>query len=360
MKAAAITVVVSALAGPAILLAFAFSLSVMAVASLVLMRFSVNSAKLTIEPRRVRTFKGREVGATLYLEGFESRWTRPDSVTLTTPYGLACETIQTGLGTSRLVLTPAYAGKFGKLVVTVRTADVLGLFARSETLDLTDFAVESLPRGLTMPMQAFAVSPLVAGESPAGRRGGGQEFYSVEEYHSGNEGRDILWRKAARSTDESIPVRIREANVKKKLTFGFIVGWETEEERAKRMDLASEAVARLCRISLGVGTAVELLHLKEGGIEHTGAARIEQVGDAIVSTWEQAGFSGDPSKLIQKSDLVILGPDEAEDRAVVSAIGSKPSLLVTEKQPPSGTRRGAYWFTGTEDLSRLVRQVLET
>ena len=80
----------------------------------------------------------------------------------------------------------------------------------------------------------------------------------MSEYHPSLDTRDILWKRVARATDGTIHVRVREANIRKTVSIGIAVESHSDEERVRRMDLISEAIAQIGIKLLPLGTAVEV------------------------------------------------------------------------------------------------------
>ena len=341
--------------GPTITLALGFSLGVTAAFALVLLLASPRLSALSVSPSKIRAFKGEAKNASLALRAQDSRWMHLGLLSLHVPYGLAGDVRRLDPSSAELTLTPEYAGRFEGLSMVVNTTDALGLFLRKQEVQL-GLVVESLPRALSAEARPITVLPLLAGDIPAGRSGGGQELYAVEEYQPNLDARDILWKRAARSADASIPVRVREANIKKFVSIGVAVGSDSEEELAKRTDLASEAIAQIGKILLLAGVEPDVSILNGGRLLRVRASTLSDLADATVGAGVVAD-GGDLPSLVSGSDLIIVGPKELGLRGG-GLDGSKPTVLVSERPDHAKALRTAFMFTGREDLTTVAVQAL--
>jgi uncharacterized protein (DUF58 family) len=341
-----------------IILELGFSLSVMAAISAFVLSVSSWMTEASVEPSRVRTFKHQQSSAQLTFRTRGSRWAHLNSIALRTPFGLEGSIKQLHSTSAELTLEPAYAGRFDRIVVKVSTTDVLGLYLREEEVPLPGFVVESLPLALLAEARPVPIFPLVVGENPAGRSGTGQELYSIEQYQPSLDTRDILWKRVARATDASIPVRIREANVRKTVSIGVAVECESEVERAKRMDLVFEAIAQVGTKLLLARTVVDVLLLEEGLTFGARASSLAGLADATAGAWRRVG-DGNLQSLIRSSDMIIVGPKELNASVRLLLSSAMPILLVSEQPLTSGAQRATSIFTGVEDLTALAVAVLE-
>jgi hypothetical protein len=259
-------------------------------------------------------------------------------------------------GSTELVVTPRLAGKTEELVAIFEEADVLGLFAYRKELDL-GMVVESLPTALQTPAEPPRIHPISIGENPAGVMGSGQELFAVAEYQAGMETRDIMWKRAARMSDDRIPMRVREANVKKVVKIGLAVGWSAGD-RATRVDMIAEALAQVCKGMLLIGTTVEIDYSTDGRVHSLPVSNLGELADALVGSWTVSANLGDPIVFGGVVDLLIMGPDDPE--AVSRQAHLHPGRLLVLSDPISNLRlpRGALAFTGEEDLGNLVTEVL--
>jgi hypothetical protein len=222
----------------------------MAVASLGLFWSQFRRAGVATGVKRVRTFKNESKTIPIQIGTGGSRWLRLTSASLEGGPGLACRVNQFRSGASELVITPSLAGRTEGLKVMLKATDQLGLFTKQRTLEL-DFVLESLPLALRRAPLRLQASPRSFGENPAGRSGSGQELYAVSEYELGLDPHDIMWRRVAGMTDETLPVRIREANVRKVVSIGIRGGASPDRNRPRDNLLLAPRDREGDRVELG-------------------------------------------------------------------------------------------------------------
>jgi hypothetical protein len=348
------------------ILALGFALCVTACISLIALLLSSWTTKVAVEPARLRTLKNEVKTTALTLSSGGSRFFRLQSVSLQAPFGVAADVKQLGLGSAELSLRSSYAGRFDGFRAKVSATDPLGLFSRARELPILQFVVEALPRALLTPTVSLTAVPLASGEIPAGRRGGGQELYSVEEYDSSMDTRDILWKKVARTVDSSIPVRIREANFRKTISIGVAVGWDSEEQRVKQMDLVCESIAQIGRLLVEARVKVEVSLLVQGKLLKGRASDLVELAEAVVGIWKKVDEDSNSSRgslnsLVPASDLLIMNLKEFGNLARLQGGETKPTVIVSELPESQRTPRGttSMVFSGREDLRSLVVAVLE-
>jgi len=332
----------------------------MAVASLGLFWSQFRRAGVATGVKRVRTFKNESKTIPIQIGTGGSRWLRLTSASLEGGPGLACRVNQFRSGASELVITPSLAGRTEGLKVMLKATDQLGLFTKQRTLEL-DFVLESLPLALRRAPLRLQASTRSFGENPAGRSGSGQELYAVSEYELGLDPHDIMWRRVAGMTDETLPVRIREANVRKVVSIGIRVGSRNQEERARRDDLVAEAIAQMGVELLQIGTVLEITYSSPRGTGRATASNLGELADATELAWG-SGQDVIPTPLPLPAagsfDLVIVGPEEACGTGLDSLPRSRRLLVVSEQDRLPYTPQGASVFTGREDLSAMTSLVL--
>ncbi len=334
--------------------ALGFSLAALAATSLSLVWFSSRDARVSVEPKRLRVFKGEIAVALLRLDSGRGRWLRTGALSLDEVPGLESECTVLDLSSFELTLRPVCAGRFNLPAIRFDVTDVLGLFVRHETLPI-DLAVESLPLALLVPTRVGASSLLAVGENPAGRIGSGQELYAVGHYHPGIDTKDILWKRVAQVEDGSIPIRLREANIRMSVRIWVALSWASVKQRAERVDLVSEAVAQIGKLLLSVGTTIEVGFALGPSFERKRASNDVELVDLLMAMSETSS-SAQSAPGLMRYDLLILGPDQM-DGLKLSAI-SHPVLVVSEKALIPVLPPGISTFTGLEDLSALSMLVL--
>ena len=217
--------------------------------------------------------------------------------------------------------------------------------------------MESLPVALKTPAEPLRVSPISVGENPAGVVGTGQELFAVTEYQLGMDTRDIMWKRAARMSDDRIPMRVREANVKKAVTMGLAVTWRSDDERAARMDLIAEALAQIGKGMLMIGTSIDIYYAIGGQINSVRITSLAQLADSIVGPWNSMEGSASPHAL-RGVDLLVMCADDPDEVTRQAILRPGRLLVLSETPPVAKLPRGVPIFTGKEDLRSLASEVL--
>jgi uncharacterized protein (DUF58 family) len=359
LKATAITILITSIAGPAIAGALTLALAAMAAISLLLLRSRIGASGISVEPLRLRAFKRETRSAVLRVGSLGSSFARVSSVSISNPFGLGCEVGKLERGAAELAFTPYYAGSFTGIKAAVRVMDALGLFGETREVDL-GLVVEALPRSLLMADTPMLLSLAVQGEVPTGGRGSGQEMYSIESYAPGSDARDVMWKRMARSGDETMLVRVREASAKAAIGMLLRLGSRTAEEQVRRVDLASEAIAQLGKKLVSMGVTVELACSRKGGLSSAEASNVTELAAAIIGVWSAKPESTDVDEAMARADLLVLDSEELEDESAARFLGQKPLLLLWDAagRPSSGGK--TFVFTGSEDLTPLAEVLLET
>ena len=274
--------------GPSIAAALAFSLAAMALASLVWFRLSSQSAVISTRIKKLRAFKQEAKTVPLEVRVNASRGMRLTLSSVGGFTGLESEFRRRDDGSGELILTSRYAGRSEGLTANFQATDPMGLFARQITVPL-DLVYESLPLALKRPLTSITVYPMSYGDSPSGRKGPGLELYGVGRYQPGQDTRDIMWKKVAGMTDDTLPVREREADIRGSLSVMVAVEARSDEERARRNDLVAEAIAQLGSRSLSAGTRVEIARAGPSG---RSASRVPHGGSDYFSYPALCRFDG--------------------------------------------------------------------
>jgi len=343
--------------GPAILAALSFSLAMLPASSLIFLWYSSRRIHVSVEPKKLKVFKHENASTVITLISDAPRWLRPVSLSLENTPGLEGRATELGSPSFEFTVKPSYAGMFELSTARFGSEDVLGLFVRQETLPI-HLIVESLPLALLAPPRLTDFLPLAVGENPAGRKGFGQEFYGVGEYLPGIDTKDILWKRVAQAEDGSISVRVREANVKASVTLGIALGWNSEDERARMVDLALEAMAQIGRTLFSVGTTFEVVYPSGGALV---SARASSTSELAVALLEVAGASAKPEFArgpVPACDLLLMSQSRGggpQERAMAKLT---PVLVLADQLITIGSSTDISLFTGREDLSRLTMMVM--
>lgn len=342
----------TSIVGPSIAAALAFSLSLAAAFSLAAMYSRLRSSSVSVEPGYLRTFKGEKASVVLKLRSLGSGFARVAQLSLVPPFGVAGE-VGAVKSSVELTLRPTYAGVFQDFMVSIQVADSLGVFEERQQVRL-DLVLDSLPVSLLTRDMSVPLLPLVQGENPTGTRGAGQEMYSVEYYEPGSDAKDIMWKRVARSGEEALQVRTKEASVRSDVLIAVKLEAESNEQRVVRIDLVSEAIASVGRplISLGVGVAIVYVHKQL--TTSARASNLRELADATMSIW-----SGDArdSRIIEaasRADVAIVGPEGLQD----PWLAGRTVLVVGDPGRTSASPGSFFVFTGSEDLAPLADEVL--
>jgi hypothetical protein len=339
-------------------LALGFSLAVVMLYSLlVVASYPREALSLTVDPRRARAFKGEEVAVEVVLA---SKWrgSLAEFEVVSVPEGL--ELAMRGEKNRRtLTAGSRYAGVFSGVKAKMGVVEPMGIFERSEVHRL-DLSFEFLPTFLLAKREPVTVSAVILGDYPAGRRGFGQEFHSVEAYTPSSSSRDILWKKLAKTPGEELMARVGEANIPEKLTVCFIEREGVGERGSPRwMDLASEAIARVGLPVISTGTRLRVLHVLGGTMEVAEAKEAEGLANILVGLWTDKGLKEKTMEGPDQADIIVTAEAETTSPETMALVLEKPTVLLAwtqQKKVARGSR--VVFFTGHEDVSGLVMRVL--
>ena len=347
-----------------ITLALSFALSVIAAVSLLTLRLSRRDvAVLSVQPQRLRAFKLERAVLTLNVtRARRRRWMgwlslRVDTVRM--PGGVDADFRAVSQTAVEVTAIPRYAGRYRGLGAKYELNDPLGIFGEFGEAEFEDFTIDVLPLALLAPARRVVIPAVTMGEKPAGRRGAAQELYAIDEYHPFAETKEILWKRAAaRTPDERLLIRVREANVPRSLKIGLLEAVERGSGRPVWMDSTTEAVAAIGMILLRGGTEVEVLRSSPGGVAHLSASNPDELANLVVEMWTPVDASHLPD-VATEADFLVTGLEELDRTAVSEAARGKPSLLVLggPGSPPRMTGRTTV-YTGAESVVRVVSEVL--
>ena len=347
-----------------ITLALSFALSVIAAVSLLTLRLSRRDvAVLSVQPQRLRAFKLERAVLTLNVtRARRRRWMgwlslRVDTVRM--PGGVDASFRAVSQTAVEVTAIPRYAGRYRGLGAKYELNDPLGIFGEFGEAEFEDFTIDVLPLALLAPARRVVIPAVTMGEKPAGRRGAAQELYAIDEYHPFAETKEILWKRAAaRTPDERLLIRVREANVPRSLKIGLLEAVERGSGRPVWMDSTTEAVAAIGMILLRGGTEVEVLRSSPGGVAHLSASNPDELANLVVEMWTPVDASHLPD-VATEADFLVTGLEELDRTAVSEAARGKPSLLVLggPGSPPRMTGRTTV-YTGAESVVRVVSEVL--
>jgi len=355
------------------------SLVTMGVISVLIFEFATSGGSLTVssEGGHVRIMKGEEYETILAVESRGNGWigSTPTTFSLETGQLMKVEPLPDGTRI-RLRFLGKYAGRSQGVKVGISFTDPLKLFKRLNQIVSTELVLDTMPLSLLAPEVQRRLKVIGYGERSTGYAGQGQELYKLDEFNPGYT-KDIVWRRVAKSADETLVARVREANVTDVLRVGVVRFAERgDDDRAALTDRLCEALGEVGREILETGASPILLyrHGQRGdgkredgtseeersrGMTRIEAEDIDELAEAVMSC-SVASNSRDVESVVAESDLVVTGLRELEDERMAMVIAQKPLLLLHEKAspPPAFAGRSVIW-TGSEDLLPLIRKTLE-
>ena len=358
LEASALTLLISVVAGPAVAGVLAMTLVVMAGVSLLLLRYSYTTTSATVAPSRLRMFKHSTRSVVLRVGAQRSGFARVSSVAVTSLPGLSVEAGKLERGAMELSFSPEYAGSFSGLRAVIGVADPMALFAQTREVQL-DLVVDVLPLSLLLADRPLVVAPMTYGEVPSGTRGAGQEHYDVEPYSPGLDAHDLMWKRIARFGEDELQVRVREASTKGDIGIVVALKADRSERRVVRTDLASEAIAQICKRLISFGVRVELVYSRQGKARGRMVSSPVELADWIVESWSGDASGDGLYAALARADLAIVGSQEYEDGLKASPTGSRLTLVIWDRsgRPDPGGR--FFAFTGDDDLTTLAEAILE-
>jgi hypothetical protein len=357
----------------------AISLVTMGVISVGIFDFATGGGSLTVssEGGHVRIMKGEEYETSLAVESRGNGWIGSTPTTFSIETGQLMEVEPFPDGTRiRLRFLGKYAGRSQGVKVGISFTDPLRLFKRLDQIVSTELVLDTMPLSLLSPEIERRLKVIGYGERSTGYAGQGQELYKLDEFNPGYT-KDIVWRRVAKSADETIFARVREANVRDALRVGVVRFAEREgDDRAEWTDKLCEALGEVGREILETGATPILLYRhgprgnvgrdeetsgeeRSRGMTRIEAEDIDELADAVMSC-SVASNSRDVESVVADSDLVVTGLRELEDEGMAMVMAQKPLLLLHEEASPSPAFAGrSVIWTGNEDLLPLIRKTLE-
>jgi len=339
-------------------MALALSLTTVAVVSFVSLRLvPLRVFEVNLEKATTRTFKG---GTLEYPLVFRSP--RDEQVAhvklLTVPEGIHADLVPDGKRGQILALTSKFSGAYSGFSLKVGVYDAIGVFVRYEERKL-DLVAEFLPLSLLAPRSEISVAAAILGDRPGGSRGSGQEFYAAEPYDSAHESKGILWKRLAESQENDLMVRVGEANIPETLTICFL---ESQSRPRKQlppwMDLASEAISIIGLTIIGTRSTMRIIHQvgKEATVEE--ARDLSGLADALAWIWRDDVQKERTTEAATDAGIVITGEAEILDPSIFALLARKPSVVLSYSSSRVTRGAGVVFFTGNENISGLVYQVM--
>jgi hypothetical protein len=372
--ATAILIGVAQLLDMKLLQVLGISLVTMGVVSVLIFELATSGGSLTVssEGGHVIIMKGEEYETILTVESRGNGWigSAPTTFSLETGQLMEVEPLPDGTRI-RLRFLGKYAGRSQGVKVGISFTDPLKLFKRLDQMVSTELVLDTMPLSLLAPEVQRRLKVIGYGERSTGYAGQGQELYKLDDFNPGYT-KDIVWRRVAKSADEALVARVREANVTDVLRIGVVRFAERgDDDRAEWTDKLCEALGEVGREILETGASPVLLYHhgprgdgtseeeRSRGMTRIEAEDIDELAEAVMSC-SVASDSRDVESVVADSDLVVTGLRELEDERMAMVIAQKPLVLLHEKASPlpAFAGRSVIW-TGKEDLLPLIRKTLE-
>jgi hypothetical protein len=350
------------------------SLVAMGVISIAIFEFATEGGvTASIEGGRVKAFKGEEYEVVLKVKSRANDWlaSLPPTLKLETAQLLDSEPLTEGR--TRLRFLGTYAGRSQKVEVEIPLADPLKLIKRPEHAVCEGFVLDTLPLSVIDPDVPHRLTIFGFGDKPTGYPGPGHELYGLGEYTSGDT-KDIVWKRVAKSPDERLTARVREASVREVVKVGVVKFADRGEGTAAWTDVLCEALGYIGKEVLEVGALFAVLcttpragdrgapegwEERSPGITQLTARDVVELAEAVMSCSVAPG-SRQVEDVVRDADFVITGLRELEDGGLAMLVAGRPTLLIPEEAPPPATLAAAsVLYSGRESLFPLIRKVLE-
>jgi ribosomal protein L12E/L44/L45/RPP1/RPP2 len=378
--------------------ALGICLVAMAVISVAIFEFVIKGGiKTMMQSGHVTATKGEESETLLTIQYRGAGWIDTDLTKVETEAGqrMRIESLSEGNNKNkiRLRFLGKYAGRTEGVKLMITLTDPLNLENRLEEVVHEAFVLDTLPVSLfasTVPKQQRVYG---FGEQPTGYSGAGQELYGLEEYNAETDIKNIIWRRVAKSPNESLIASVREASVRDVVNVGVVQFAERGggEGEVAWIDQLCEALGQVGREVLAMGPSVtinfnsprraeEVMGTEEGSRKGTGEKEEEEneegedeeerspgmtslratdvidLSEAVMSC-SVASPSRDIRQVVANSDLVVTGLKELEDPEIAMLIAQKPLLVIPEEEgafvSPRLMERAVIWSEEEEEESLL-------
>jgi hypothetical protein len=347
------------------------SLALMAVVSVAIFELAIEGGiSVRMESGHVRTFKGEEYETTLTVESKGTDWIGSVPTTFKIETGQLTKVEPLGDGRMRLRFLGKYAGRSEGVKVGISLTDPLKLLRKLDQVVYSDFVLDTLPLSIITPVAPRRLTVFGFGEQPTGYPGPGQELYGLDEYYTAMDTKDIIWKRVAKSADETLVARVREASVRDVVKVGIVRFAERGEETAAWVDMLCEALGQAGKEVFEMGASLTLHYNSPRGkaeseeerllgMTHARASDVNELAEAVMAC-SVAAPSREVDAVVSNSDFIVTGLRELEDEKMAMTIAEKPLLLIYEdaKPSPAFTERSVIW-TGSENLFPLIRKMLE-
>lgn len=360
VRAALFGTVVASFLDVRVVLAVCLSLLIAAgISELILASSATGGVRIELEEPHLTCFKEGEATEKVTLRYRRRRFVRVTVSSIKGPNGV--ETVANDSSESlSFTFRPKYSGRFQGLFVTFEFLDPLGLYRKTLPMVRNDFIIDCYPNSLLLSVRQSAPISLALGEKAGRTHGSGQEFYSIDEYSTSVERKNIYWKKIAALPDERLLVKIREANIPQFLSLGLVRTVDRESGELEWIDLACEGAGTLGMNIFSLGCGLILVFCSEGRVVRLEARDILEFRENLMQM-SRSELSDDErtSQIVHESDICITGLKELEEDLLALEIARKPSLLIEDKGSyPNKVGNLSLIYTGKEDVSDLVNRVI--
>jgi hypothetical protein len=236
------------------------SMAVMGLISIAIFEYArEGGVAVSVEGGRIRAFKGEEYEIVLVIESRATDWVDAISPTARVETAQLVKTEPLEGGRTRIRFIGTRAGRSEGLRVEISLTDPLKLFQRFEEVARVELVIDTLPLSLLAPAIPWRLTVFGFGDQSTGYPGPGQELYGLDEYHSGDM-KDIIWKRVAKSSDERLTARVREANARDAVKVAVVHFVDRGHDNAAWVDSLCEALGHLGQQVLEMGASFAILY----------------------------------------------------------------------------------------------------
>ncbi len=312
--------------------------------------------KPALEENHLKGFKGDTLSTTARLGPRRLGWVSVRVYSAVAGSEEATVAVQDGMIT--LPFETRYAGRLRGMRLRLEFSDPLQLFSRVHEISYEDFTLDVLPLSLLRPPSARRYAMLTLGEEPAGAPGRGQELFNIDEYQPFSDTKNIIWKRVAKSADQSLFIRIRESNVPSVIRVGLLDAVR-RDERVGWVDLFCEGVGLLGKELIDLGCRLEVSYGSPSGLTVCQVSDLQDLAEALLSFSSSASGAQFADQLIDRSDVVVTGLREVEEPEIARTLSRKPSMLIHERASPMYIGERSVIFSGRESIFPLIARVVE-
>jgi uncharacterized protein (DUF58 family) len=362
LKACLAATLIATILDTKVVLALCLAMTLAAVASeMVLSRSFSHDMIIQPENDHVLCFKGESITVGLTVVTPRRRLVSAWLSELVASEGVDSE-VRPEQNNYNICLRPKFAGRFQGLSAKFELNDPLGLFRKTVEFSSESFLVDCYPSSMLKETKHTKPLSISLGEREGRGQGTGTEFYSVDEYRSLVERRNIFWKKVASQPDEKLLVKTRSSSIQETISISLILTSERPGHKLEWIDSACEGVALIGKTILDIGCDVSLLYDSNGQIVSRQSSNLRELSEAIMemSTATLSDITN-IAQLLGRADIVMTGFIELQNTLLAQAIAKKPSLLIEDGgEIPPKIGELAVVFHPFRDFDELVRKVTGT